>query len=82
MIESVFLTSIIGALENQYVVTLDVPGAFMQSDMDHEVVHVKFEGEMAELLTHVNPEKYWKYMQEENGKQVKNKHHFIVLLLD
>ena len=51
------------------MVTLDVPGAFMQSDMD-ELVHIKFEGEMAELLTHVNPEKYQKYMQEENGKQV------------
>jgi hypothetical protein len=67
--ESVFLTSVIDAMEKRYVVTLDVPGAFMQSDID-EVIHVKFEGEMAELLTRVNPTKYQKYMMKEKGKSV------------
>ena len=48
-IEALFLTCIINALEKRYVVTCDVPGAFMHADMD-ELIHVKPEGELAEFL--------------------------------
>jgi hypothetical protein len=37
--ESVFLTAVIDALEGRDVAVIDVPGAFMQADMD-ELVHV------------------------------------------
>jgi hypothetical protein len=54
-IESVFITSVIDAHENQDVATIDVPGAFMQADMD-DVVHMKLEGTMAELLIKLAPD--------------------------
>jgi len=41
----------------------------MHSEID-ELIHVKLEGPMAELLTKVNPKKYHKYLTEENGKKV------------
>jgi hypothetical protein len=48
-IESVLLSATIDAMEGRDVATVDIPGAFMQADID-EVVHVKFEGEIAEML--------------------------------
>ena len=38
----------------------------MQTDID-EVVHVKFKGTMAELLVKLNPNKYEKFKEMENG---------------
>ena len=51
-IESLFLTCIVDAMEKRHVITCDIPGAFMQAEMD-EVVHVKLDGELAELLVKV-----------------------------
>jgi hypothetical protein len=48
------LSATIDALEGRDVATVDIPGAFMQADID-EVVHVKFEGEMAEMLVKLDP---------------------------
>ena len=47
--------------------TCDVPGAFMQVDVD-EVVHVRLTGAMAELLAKVDPALYNKYIVTEHGK--------------
>jgi hypothetical protein len=66
-IESVFLTSVVDVLEDWQVVTLDIPGAFMKTDID-EVIHVQLEGPMARLLVKVNPRLYQKYLQEKDGK--------------
>ena len=44
-------------------------GAFMQADMD-EVVHMKLEGQMAELLVRIDPKLYRKHVQTEKGKSV------------
>ena len=41
--EVVFLTAVINTLENWDVAALDVPGAFMQADID-ELVHMRFTG--------------------------------------
>jgi hypothetical protein len=68
-IESVMLSATIDAMEERDVATVDIPGAFMQADID-EVVHVKFEGEIAEMLvkwiqrctgsiSRMNTEKQW-----------------------
>jgi hypothetical protein len=55
--EAVFLTSVIEAQERRNVMTIDIPGAFMHVDID-ELIHVRLEGPMAELLMRVNPTKY------------------------
>jgi hypothetical protein len=67
--EAVFLTAVINAQERRQVMTIDIPGAFMHVDID-ELIHVRLEGPMAELLTRVDPDKYRTFMSEENGKQV------------
>lgn len=67
-IKSLFLTCIIDALKNRYVITCDIPGAFMQADMD-ELIHVKLEGELAKLLVKLDPT-YEQYMTKEWGKPV------------
>jgi hypothetical protein len=47
--EAVFLTSVLEAQERRKVMTIDIPGAFMQVEIN-ELVHVRLEGPMAELL--------------------------------
>ena len=55
-IEAVMLSAVIDAMERRDVATVDIPGAFMQADID-EVVHVNFEGEIAEMLaSEIGPE--------------------------
>ena len=66
--EALFLTCLTDAIENRYVVTCDVPGAFMHSDID-ELVHLKLEGEIAELLIKVDPT-YVEFVSKEKGKTV------------
>jgi hypothetical protein len=68
-IESLMLSCIIDAKEKRHVVTADIPGAFMQADMD-EVLHMKLEGPLALLLAKVDPELYEKYIEIERGKPV------------
>ena len=66
-IESLFLSCMIDAMEKRNVVTLDIPGAFMQADID-ELIHVKLVGELADLLIKVDPS-YSKFVTYENGKR-------------
>ena len=47
--EAVFLMAVIDAMEDQSVVVLDVPGAFMQAEID-ELVHMCFTGAMVNML--------------------------------
>ena len=68
-IESVFLTSVIDALEGRDVATVDVPGAFMQADMD-EKVHVRLTGTMVKLLVEIDPDRYGPMVVHERGEQV------------
>jgi hypothetical protein len=56
-IEAVMLSCTIDALERRDVATVDIPGAFMQADMD-ELVHMRLEGTMAELLVKLDPKLY------------------------
>jgi len=67
--EALFLTCVIDALEHRHVATTDIPGAFMHADID-ELVHVRFQGTLAELLSRINPKLYRKYVYEEKGKPV------------
>jgi hypothetical protein len=63
------LSCLINAEEDRDIATVDIPGAFMQADME-DLVHMKLEGKMAELLVKLNPKLYRKYVQAQNGKQV------------
>ena len=67
--ESLFLSCVIDAKEGRDVATCDIPGAFMQADMD-EVIHVRLAGPLATLLARVDPESYEKYIAYEKGKPV------------
>ena len=68
-IEAVMLSCAIDALEERDVATADIPGVFLQADMD-ETVHVRLEGTMAELLTKLDPKLHRKHALQENGKTV------------
>ena len=61
------LTSIIDTKEWREVMTVDIPGAFMQGDQD-ETVHMKLEGTLAELLAKCDPTKYQPYLATEHCK--------------
>ena len=67
--EAVFITSVIDANEERDVATVDVPGAFMQADMD-DIVHMRLDGKMAELLVEISPKTYNKFGKYINGKLV------------
>jgi hypothetical protein len=67
-IRSIMLSCMIYAKEGRHVATADIPGAFMQADMD-EVVHMRLKGMMIDLLMNVAPE-YGPYVTIENGKRV------------
>ena len=67
--EVVFLTAMIDTLENRDVAVIDIPGAFMQADMDDEVI-IHFEGKMTELLIEVDEDLYGPYAMMEHGKTV------------
>jgi Reverse transcriptase (RNA-dependent DNA polymerase) len=68
-IESLMLSCAIDAKEKRHVITADIPGAFMQADMD-ETVHMKIEGPLARLLIEVNKTKYEKYLKIINGREI------------
>jgi hypothetical protein len=74
-IEALLLTCVVDAKERRDVATADIPGAFLQSDMD-EVVHVRLEGTMAELLAKLDQKMYSKHTVIEHGKVVL----YVVLL--
>jgi hypothetical protein len=67
--EALLLSCVIDAFEERDVVTCNIPGAFMQSDMKRKVV-MKLEGVMAEVIIKIDPKKYTKYVAKENGKDV------------
>jgi hypothetical protein len=63
--DAVFLTSIVDAMERRCIATLDI----LHADMD-EIVHMRLDGPMAELLVRVDPDKYKPYLTTEGKNQV------------
>ena len=66
--KSLFLTCKIDAIEKRRIVILDIPEAFMQTDID-KVIHVKLVGELAELLTRLDSF-YNQFVTYENKKKI------------
>ena len=62
--EIVFTTATIDAFENRDVATVDLPGAFLHTEVDpnDDIVHMVLRGELAELMVEVNPSMYQKYV--------------------
>jgi hypothetical protein len=67
-IEALLLSCMIDAREERDVATIDIPVAFMQAFID-ELVHVKFDGELIDLICQVDPS-LSKFVTMENGKRV------------
>ena len=67
-LESLFLTCLSDAIEGRHVITCDIPGAFMQTNID-ELIHVKLEGDLVDLLIRVDPT-YAKYVVYEGKNKV------------
>lgn len=67
--EAVFLTAVIDAMEQRDVAIIDIPGTFMQADMD-ELVHVRFTGMMVDLLLEIDREMYEPYAAYEGSVRV------------
>jgi hypothetical protein len=64
--EALMLTCVIDAIKGQNVATVDIPGAFMQSEMKGDV-YMKLEGVMAEVIMKRDPKKYKNYVVQEGG---------------
>ena len=50
--EAVFLTAVVDAWEAQAVGVVDLPGVFMQVDMD-KLVYVRLTGDMVQMLLEI-----------------------------
>ena len=55
-------------MEHCKVKLVDIPGAFMQSGMEGQTVHMKFEGKMEELMTKLDAKLYQKYVTNKKGR--------------
>ena len=63
------LTCVIDAAEQRDVATVDIPGAFLQTEQPNdEDVHVMLEGRMAELLAKIHPPTYQEYVHQHRGQ--------------
>ena len=67
-IESLMISCTIDAHERRFVITTDIPGAFMHPFMD-EIVYMKIEGALVDLLIQMN-QQYKEFVYENNGKKV------------
>jgi hypothetical protein len=67
--EALIISCIIDAIERRDVATCDIPGAFMQSDMEGDVI-MKLEGVMADVILKIDPSKYKKHTVLKRGKPV------------
>ena len=55
--ESVFITSVIAANKKRFLRYYDVPGAFLHTESDENVVMV-LRGELAEIMVHIATQIY------------------------
>jgi len=68
--DSVMITSAIEVHERRKVITLDIPGAFLNADLDEEVIML-LRGELTELMVAINPALYAPYViMTEKGEKL------------
>jgi len=59
--EPTFITASIAAHEQRVVRCYDMPSAFVNTDVDEEVIMV-LKGDLAKMMVQIAPEIYWKYI--------------------
>ena len=64
-LDSILLTSAIDAHEGREVATIDIPGAYLHTDTDEEIVML-LRGKLAELMAQVDPKLYRKYITKDS----------------
>jgi len=71
-LQALMISCLIDAIEERFVITCDIPGAFLQTDMpdDEEDIYIRLDGTMAELLCKLDPEKYKPCMIRKGNKVV------------
>jgi hypothetical protein len=67
--EALILSWLIDAIEKRDVATCDIPGAFIQPEMEGDVI-MKLEGVMTDVIIKIDPDKYEKHTVIERGKPV------------
>ena len=75
MTESILLTSVIDAKERRVVATIDVPNAFIQTEVDHkdkwgDRTIMKIRGHLVDLLVRTDESLYAPYVCYENGNKI------------
>ena len=72
--ESILLTGVIEAKQNRDIMTLDVPNAFVQTNIpqgkDDEKVIMKIRGQLVDLLVELSPETYADFIVYEGKSKV------------
>jgi len=66
--EALLLTCVVDAIEARCVLICDIPGAFMQADID-EIVHLRLDGPILSALLRIAPS-YQQFVTYEKGKPV------------
>ena len=66
--KTLLLICLINAVEGCEVATVNIPGAFMQSDMEGPDNYMKMEGRTVQILSWLDPKLYTKFIKQENGK--------------
>ena len=61
-LESVMLTATIDAEEGRDVAIVDLPNAFIQTDVGNEMITMRLRGKLAELMVKIAPEIYKSYV--------------------
>ena len=65
------ISCLVDTIKERDVVTADIPGAFLQTDMpDGEDVYIRLDGTMAELLCRLDPKLYTPCLVGKAGKKV------------
>ena len=69
-LQALFLSATIDAMENRDVATIDIPNAFIQTDLK-EVVHIRMRGPIVQLLVSRDVKRYVPYVYtNKKGEQV------------
>ena len=58
LLEALLLKSIINSVDYWYEATVTIPRAFLQVDLNGEVISMIIFGEMPELAIYANPQRY------------------------
>ena len=60
-LEAMLLTCVTDAKEGHYIVVIDIPGAFLHADMEHDV-HMLLKGTIAKLIIKLKSSLYRKFV--------------------